>query len=192
MASIDSYFEINEIDIDSIIEDIMLILSPAYMSTPVLQEKRYIVPARVDEDYAYYRIPIQDKIITNILNSVQLKSEYADITSVTDLEETTDDPDEFLFGFAFHGRNMLINNATDETIIGVQYSEIPLEISSLQEDIYRYLKQAYYYALTSDFNSLYQILELLSKSKDNILNRNLHTEKSRRSNQVFNIGLFKV
>ncbi|MGK3946941.1 hypothetical protein ABK046_52315, partial [Streptomyces caeruleatus] len=43
--------------------------------------------------YEYIRIPIQDKIITNILNAVALKSEYADITTYEDAVVTLDPAD---------------------------------------------------------------------------------------------------
>jgi hypothetical protein len=50
----------------------------------------------------------------------------------------------------------------------------------------------YYYSLTSDYQNMYEALGLLSNAKSNSVSKNIHTEKDRRSNQVFKIGLFKI
>jgi hypothetical protein len=223
MSTIDTYFTNNSINFDSMLEDLMLVISPVWYKPAVLKSVNYIIPARGRDEndelnpYEYIRIPIHDKIITNILNSVMAKSEYADIKEYVDAEITLDPadytaydengdpiitydsqgnviptPDQNGIVFAMHGRYLFMNNAEEETIITLQYSEVVKAVASIYEEIYRYFKQAYYYALTSDYNSMYQALNLLSNAKNNVLAKNIHTEKSRRSNQVFNIKLFKV
>lgn len=213
MSLMDDYFTANSIDIDSIIEDMMLVFSPMWYKPAVLKSVNYIIPARgLDEngelnEYEYVRIPIQDKIIQNILNAVTLKSPYADIKTYVDAEVTLDEADYNVYDrygnvipdsnengieIAFHGRNIFMNNAEDETIITVQYSEVEKSVDSIYEEIYRYLKQCFYYAMVSDYNGLYQSINLLSNAKSNVIAKNIHTEKVRRSNQVFNIGLFQI
>ena len=197
MSRIDEYFTSNNIDINSIVTDLMICINPAYMIPPKMQTKNYKIPARtIEEDgttpYEYVRIPLEDKIVTNILNVVTLKSRYADVDKFIIAEETIDEIDEDLVGLALHGKYLVLNNTEEDTVIQIQYSDIPNDYKSLDDDMFRYLKMCYYYALTSDYQNMYEALGLLSNAKSNSVSKNIHTEKDRRSNQVFKIGLFKI
>lgn len=195
---IDDYFTSNSINFDSMLEDLMLVFSPVWYKPAILKSVNYIIPARgLDENgelnpYEYVKIPIEDKIVTNLMNSVLAKSEYADIKEYVTAEPTLDDATEDSVVLGMHGRYLFMNNAEDDTVVTIQYSEVDKAVASIYEEIYRYLKQCYYYALVSDYNSMYQAMNQLSAAKNNALAKNIHTEKSRRSNQVFQIGLYKI
>lgn len=198
MSLIDDYFASNGINFDLMIEDLMKVFSPAWYKPAVLKSVNYRIPARGRDDndelnpYEYVKIPIEDKIITNLMNSLFVKSDYADLKTYLIAEPTLDDATEDKVALGLHGKYAFMNNSEDETIVTIQYSEVDKNASSIYDEIYRYLRQCYYYALTSDYNSMYNAMNLLSNARNNIMSKNVHTEKSRRSNQVFQIGLYKL
>lgn len=219
MAAIDSYFTRSNINFDALLADFMICMNHSFMKPAVIKSVNYLIPARdeLNPVYDYVRINIHNKIISNIMNLFLVKSRFADIKEYIDAEVTLDPADyirrdvngvpvelydengnledtthDNLVMIGLHGRNIFINNTDKDTVITIQYSEIEKAVSSLYEEIYRYIKQAYYYALTSDYNSMYQSLTLLSNAKSNVKSKNVHVEKDRRSNQVFNIKLFKI
>ena len=210
---IDDYFTSNSINFDSLLLDVMICFNPSYMLPPVIKTTNYVIPARgIDEEYDYIEIPLEDKIVTNLLNGVAAKCNYADIKSYTVAEPTLDDPTledmiynegteneytgqeelAYNFAFAWHGRYVFMNNTDEDTVVSFRYAEVAKNVSNFYEEIYRYLKQVYYYALISDWNSAYQVLNLLSNAKSNVIAKNTHTEKAKRHNGHFKPGLWKI
>lgn len=193
MSYIDNQLQSRGVSFDKILEDLMLIISPTYMKTPEMKEEHYMIPTRQDDTYDYCEIPFSRRIITNIFDAVPAKSTYADFKGLrtaicnNDAEPTVD-----RFVFAWHGRHIMVNNTNSDEVIKIKFAEVPKDVTSIHEDMYRALKHCYYYSMMEDWNGLYTSIKNLSEVKYNMVQKNLHTEKNRRTQQYFTIKPYKI